>query len=775
MARTQKKISNVTLYDVARVFGIDKEQIYSLGSITKACGYKKKATHYIETMVTTLEEYGIVEYKKGYVLSSEAQIYTGTFLMTRGGASFCVVEGEEDIFIPCEGRYGASSHDIVEVLVIVPKTPHRKAEGCVLCIRSSAEQAIPARAIQKISLTSFLFESISLGSRLRFLVTFENEQSIPYTLFRRIYTVTKGAMLEESLWEGHLVECLGKEEDVSTQEKIVQIEHNLRRVFPDDVLAEVNAIPTSIDDTYYEKRKNLVDYPFVTIDGEDSRDFDDAIYVEERKESYVVYVAIADVVEYVHTGTALDKEACTRSNSYYFPTMVLPMLPEQLSNGICSLQPHVDRLAMVVEIEVNKKGKVLRKDVYEGIIRSHARLTYTKVQMYFDRLDGKEDSDIDKGILKKKKVQEHESNEIDTITDDIGAMLQHARSVANILYTRRCERGALFFTSTTPYFVIENDSVVNVVVYPQYYAHMLIEECMLIANECIADILAEHDYPVVYRVHSPPTEEKLEALRAYAMYCFPHHKLPTIDSPDFVQTLLDYVEGSSQESIFHTIAIRSMMQARYSLENEGHYGLQSERYCHFTSPIRRYADCLVHRSVKAYLHNQKSTADTEEYITQALTLMNTNERVAMNAEREAQKRLGALYMKQYVGSTQDAVISGISYHALHLDFPLYSLSGIILLSSLLDDYYDVREEAQHIVGRRTGTIYGLGDMLRVVITNVSLETFEIQCSIAQKKQRNQRTQYERKVKVKRRVRSKTSHKEKARKRGNISRRRRTKR
>ena len=749
MSRQKNKNMKVTVYDVARVFGIHAQRVFSLNALVQECGYKKRASYYIEELVGILEHHNVVEYNKGYILSKKALRYTGVLTFTRGGGSFCSVEGSEDIFIPLEGRYGARSNDIVDVLVIIPKTKDHKAEGCVIHIHGNKYQYIPARVIQKVSLTTFLFESVLVSLPMHFLVTFEHERDIPYNIFSLIYTVAKGKLYNEHVWMGELVECLGIEESVSTQEKIVQIEHSLRRTFPESIDISIVDIPRTVDRKRYSKRNDLGDLTFVTIDGDDSRDFDDAICVKVTEEGYILYVAIADVTEYVKINTPLDTEAYLRSNSYYFPTMVLPMLPQELSNGICSLHPYVDRLAMIVEVKISKSGRILNKEVYEGIIRSHGRLTYAQVQAYFDAKDRNKESSTQGNssisvkdgegyvnIAEQKKTTLQNGDEynntqevVSPLTDSIQQMLCNARELARILCRIRYERGALFFTSMTPSYIIENDRVSRISAYPRYCSHMLIEECMLVANESVAEILTEHGYPVVYRTHSPPAQEKLEALRIYAVSCFPHQRIPKTDEPQFLSTLLKIIKGKPQESIFHTVAIRSMMQARYSLVHEGHYGLQSQAYCHFTSPIRRYADCFMHRIVKAYLYKRKISHDEEEAINSALALINKNERLAMSTEREIHKRLGILYMKQYIGTQQKAIISNISRHALYVDFPSYALSGIILLSSLSDDYYEVIEEQQRIEGRRTGKIYTLGDSVTVIIVSASLSSLEVQCHI----------------------------------------------
>lgn len=762
-----------TIYDIARVFALHEEKIFSLAMLMQACGYKKNAKQYIEPLLVSLETYGVIEYKHGYALSPHALQYTGRLVLTRGGGAFCVLPEHEDVFIPVEARYGAHENDIVNVLVIMPATKQKKAQGCVIAICSKAQQYIPARAIQKLSYTSFLFESLHASNPMRFIVHFEDEHAIPYTIFRLVYTVSKGEEERKGIWHGTLVECLGIEEQATTQERIIQVLYELPRTFPADVVDEVAHLPHRIDAKAYGERKDMQALPFVTIDGEDSRDFDDAICVEAKEHGYILYVAIADVTAYVYEGTAIDREARSRSNSYYFPTMVLPMLPEALSNGICSLCPNEARLAIIVEIHCDVQGIVTEYTVYEGIIRSHGRLTYTQVQHYFDSVDGhihKEDIHIVKDNT--KDAIDSNNNTMynghippSPLTEEIQGMLLHARALTKVLYHARYTRGALFFESVTPYFTIHENKVTKVQPYPRYYAHQLIEECMLLANECVATLLTEHGYPVVYRTHTAPSEEKLEALRTYARYCFPGERIPRVYTPHFLHALLTIVKGTPQEHTFHNVAIRSMMQARYSLIQEEHYGLQSQCYCHFTSPIRRYADCLVHRIVKAYLYHQQISQEMIGEMKQTIELLNKHERIAMNAERDVHKRLGVLYMKQFVGTEQKAVISGIHSHAIYIDFPDYGISGIVLLSSLHDDYYEVIESQQRIQGRRTKQIYALGEHIRVQVLRVSLTDMEIQCSIQKKEIQSHRSRkplHKRKQKL----RQQTSHRS-SRKQGRV--------
>lgn len=744
----QQKSSIPTVYDVARMFALNATMSFSLPAVVRECGYKKKAAYYIEEIVGELEHLGIIENNAGYCLHKDVVFVKGSLSFSRAGASFCSNPKGEDIFIPQEARLGASNNDIVDVLVIRKATKDKKAEGCVISIRKRATGVIVAKAVQKVSLTSFLFMPLNCDISMRFLITFEEEKDIPYNIFSLVYSITKEDEHKNTIWNASIVECLGREDCVSTQEKIVKAEYALPQEFSDAVMEEVTAITKDVDIKQYSHRKDLRSLPFVTIDGEDSRDFDDAIYVEKTNKGYTLYVAIADVTEYVRKESELDKESQSRSNSYYFPTTVIPMLPKELSNGICSLNPGVPRLVVVVEMNIDSSGIVQQTELYEGIITSHARLTYSQVQHYFDTVKANETTNtISEKVSSKQNdnnstdKQESEQNEekekiINIESEEIQAMLDRANVVVDSLHKQRRERGALFFKTSSPYFTIEEDAVRSVKPYPHYYSHLLIEECMLIANESVASLLTQEGLAVVYRTHASPAEDKIETLREYTSYLFPKQKLPRATDPHFLQNLLCIVEGTPQESIFHSVAIRSMMQARYSLEHEEHYGLQSQTYCHFTSPIRRYADCLIHYSVKYYLHKEEQWLVPLETMLSAIEIMNKNERIGMNAEREIHKRLGVLYMRQYVGMECKAVVSGISNHALYVEFPEYGVSGIILLSSLQDDYYEVLEKQQRVQGRRTKKTYAMGDILDVHIVRASLEDKEVQCVIKDERYRN---------------------------------------
>jgi ribonuclease R len=445
----------------------------------------------------------------------------------------------------------------------------------------------------------------------------------------------------------------------------------------------------------------------VTIDGEDAKDFDDAVYCEPNKNGFRLVVAIADVSSYVKPGTPLDDEAQLRATSVYFPGFVVPMLPETLSNGICSLKPDVDRLCFVCDMQVDREGEVTGSKFYEAVMRSHARLTYTEVWNAIG--DGIPD-DVAAGARTR-----------------IGALLpnvQRLQQLYRVLDKARTKRGAIEFESGETRFVLgPAGEVVQAGMLVRNDAHKLIEECMIAANVQAAEFLHAHKIPAPYRVHERPPENKyaelLEFLMEFGLSMPPWAK---VQPRDFT-ALLKKIRERPDVALLESVLLRSQSLAVYAIDNHGHFGLALAAYAHFTSPIRRYPDLLVHRAIKHALAG--GTADTFRYTPHAMAHLalesSEKSRRADEASREVDERYRAAWMEQHVGSTFDGVISGVTSFGLFVELTESKVNGLIHVTQLPNDYYHFDPVRKTLSGERRGAVYRLGDPVRVLVLKASVE------------------------------------------------------
>ncbi len=442
--------------------------------------------------------------------------------------------------------------------------------------------------------------------------------------------------------------------------------------------------------------------PLVTIDGETARDFDDAVYCEPHGTGYRLVVAIADVSHYVQPGDALDKEALNRGNSVYFPRRVIPMLPEELSNGLCSINPHVERLCMVCDMQISGTGDIEKYRFYPSVMLSHARLTYNQVADMLANPQGE-------NAQKFAAVLPH---------------INHLYTLFKTLLQARERRGAIDFETIETQMVFDDQGKIErIVPVVRNDAHRLIEECMLAANVCTASFLAERQHPVLYRVHEGPTPEKLEAVREF----FKEFglQLGGGDEPqagDYAK-LLKQIKGRPDMALLQTVMLRSLRQARYCPENAGHFGLGYEAYTHFTSPIRRYPDLLVHRAIKAVLNN-KQYKPHEKWESLGIHCSQT-ERRADDATRDVEAWLKCFYMRDHLGSVFDGTVSSVTGFGLFVALDDLYIEGLVHVSELGTDYFHFDPTKHQMLGERTGKRYRLGDRVRVKVVRVDMESTKI--------------------------------------------------
>jgi ribonuclease R len=501
--------------------------------------------------------------------------------------------------------------------------------------------------------------------------------------------------------EGRIIEVLGNPEDPGVQTEIVIRKHKLPFKFSARALKEVKNCPATMPEE--KGRLDLRAIPHVTIDGESARDFDDAVAVEKTARGWRLYVSIADVSYYVKPGSALDREAYQRGTSVYFPNRVVPMLPERLSNNLCSLVPNKERAAFTAILEFDQKGKRLAKKFTRSVIVSHHRLTYTIV---------------------KKILLDRDSRLINKYSD-IHDQLKEMGRLAATLESIRMQRGSLGFSIPEAVVLIGDEQVTDVVRAERNMAHKLIEEFMLAANEAVAETLEDKYQPTLYRVHELPDDVKVMEFTSFAKTL--GLDLPANGgSPKWFGKILSMVAGTPKEYIVNNILLRTMQRARYTNENLGHFGLAATHYTHFTSPIRRYPDLIVHRTLSDLLTRRKSkNISPDGDLRQAGDFLSGRERAAVDAERELTERLQVRFMAEKIGKTYEGIISGVTDFGLFIELLDHFVSGAIEISNLRGDHYHFDEKNYRMIGSRSNRIFQVGEMVRVKVASVDVRQRKI--------------------------------------------------
>lgn len=515
--------------------------------------------------------------------------------------------------------------------------------------------------------------------------------------------------------DGKRDDCAGRITEVigGADEKGVDITAIVRAMdlpdrFPDLVLSEADKLPQEVSQAACQGRTDYRGQTIVTIDGDDSKDFDDAVSLEALSGGlYRLGVHIADVSEYVPRGSLIDQEAFDRGTSVYLLDRVIPMLPFALSNGICSLNPQVDRLALSCVMDINPQGEVVNFEVHESVIRSTNRMTYHEVNL----------------------ILEKDDPEMCAKYENLVAMFRQMQTVADYLGERRVQRGSLELDIPEPQIVLDKDGhAVDIQIHERGVSNRMIEEFMLVANETVAGWLDGMGMPTVYRVHENPDPEKMENLDAFVQpFGYRIKGLNKGVTPKNLQQLLTSIKGNSCEAVVNRVLLRSLQKARYSPQNSGHFGLAATDYCHFTSPIRRYPDLTVHRSLKTVLRGQ-SDARWVEQATASMPViaLQSSERevVAAKAEREVDDLKMAEYMSSHVGEHYDGIISGVTEFGIFVELP-NTIEGLVRLSSLEDDFYDFNEKTYSLIGRRTGNQFHLGDAIKVIVAKADVISRQI--------------------------------------------------
>ena len=655
----------------------------------------------IEKLLKNLEESGEIvrDEKNRYVTPEKLGLIRGILQGNERGFAFLVREDGPDLFLPARSLRGALHKDEVFARLVGGE---RGDEGEVYSI---IRRGMPV-------LTGVYYRDKKGGM----VEADERRFSEPVHIVggkERAVTGEKVlvkivAYPEGKFPDGEIEEILGRGGDLETEEEAIIRMQGLAQEFPQKVSAEaarVSQRPVSA-----AGRRDFRMDTIITIDGEDSRDFDDAVSVRKDGDFYMLGVHIADVTEYVLRGGAMDKEAFSRGTSVYFPDRVLPMLPKELSNGICSLNEGEDRLTLSCILRLDANGNVVDSEIVKGIIRSCARMTYTKVAAMLE------------GDAALQKQYAH-----------ILPMCEQMWELAKLLIEKRDKRGSIDLDVRETKIVYENGEI-EISEYERTNAHRLIEEFMILANETVAEFMAGYEMPFVYRVHEKPSEEKAAALKGYLQQLgIPANFHPENVRPGEYGKILKELEGSELFRIVNGVMLRSMSKAKYSAENEGHFGLASACYCHFTSPIRRYPDLLIHRIVKLVIDGQAGEAEEQysSFVSRAAESCSVTERRADEAERDVDELYKTWYMRGHIGEEYEGVISGVTAFGVFVELE-NTVEGLVRVENLPADEYIFIEQRYLLQGARRS--YKIGDPLRIRVAGCDIGTRRCEFLLAQEEE-----------------------------------------
>ncbi len=500
---------------------------------------------------------------------------------------------------------------------------------------------------------------------------------------------------------GKVTEVLGDANDPLYDIKKVIINHKIPHVFSGAIEKESQTFDHDLDPKKFPHRKDLTKVPLITIDGKTAKDFDDAIFVEQTSEGFHLIVAIADVSHYVKIGTAIDTEAYERGTSVYFPNFVVPMLPEVLSNELCSLKPNVFRLCLVADMHFDFQGNNLKSEFYEAVMKSHARVTYGEAQEVIDGMCPPQFEPIKNMILK-------------------------AADFAKILMAKRFQAGSLDLEIPETELIIDAaGNPVDILRAERIFAHRLIEEMMLIANVETARFIGRNDKEVLYRIHEPPKLEKIEALNNHLHNFGSSIQLSTSNLQKNLGKALQEFTGKPEEIILNILILRSMNQAKYSPDNVGHFGLGFEDYCHFTSPIRRYPDLIVHRVMKNILRIPGYEMPSDDTLGTAGTMLSACEQRSVKSERQLQSIKKARFISKYMGQEFEGIISSVAKFGVFVLLRQFDVDGLVKVEDLGDDHFLFLEDEMMLKGKKTGTIYKLGDIVKIQVVAADVELGQI--------------------------------------------------
>jgi ribonuclease R len=669
-----------------------------------------------ELMKELIEEMYIIVTKKDRIISpNQAGMFVGKFISHRKGFGFVQSDKEDvrDLYIQSKDINGAMNGDRVLAEITREASGHMRAEGKIVNV------------IKRV--TTQIVGTFKPHENFGFVIPREKTINSDVYIAKKFFNDAKEddvVVVEITQWayndrkpEGKIVEVLGNKDNRGIEIESIIREHGLPLEFQQKVLDEANYVAVPIPEEEYERRRDLRNESIFTMDGADAKDLDDAIQVKMLDNgNYLLGVHIADVTHYVREKSNLDKEALKRATSVYLVDKVIPMLPKQLSNGVCSLNPNEDKLTLSVEMEIDDKGNVVKYDIFESIIKSKARMVYTDV------------SDILENNDRGKKIKYAE------LVDDF----RYAEKLARILMKKREKRGALDFNFPEPYIHLDgNGRPYSIEPYERRIANRIIEEFMLVANETVAEHFYWLGTPFVYRIHETPSSTKMESLNNFMNQ---YNILVKGDleevHPKSLQKIIKEVEGKRGEKAIHTLILRSLKQAKYSPECSGHFGLAAKYYCHFTSPIRRYPDLQIHRIIKEYINkgiSGRREDKLKDIVFKASEQSSEMERKAEVAERDIDKYYKCIYMEDKIGEEFTGIISSVTGYGFYVELP-DTVEGLVPISSLTQDSYIYDENKHELIGQGYGNemhiiSFKIGDEVKVKLDNVNPEAREITFSL----------------------------------------------
>lgn len=666
----------------------------------------------LKAVMDALEAEGKVHVsQKGKYLKGAGRTLRGVYQAHPRGFGFVTIEGEtDDIFIPEKETNGALHGDTVEILLTASPEGKRKEGKIVKIAERGTAKIVGLYQVAKGKHYGFV-----IPDNQRFLqdIFVPEERAKGAVDGHKVVVELTSYGLDNAKPEGKIVEILGHVNDPGVDIMSIVKSYDLPVEFPEKVMNQAERVPEEVSDADMAGRKDLREWVMVTIDGEDAKDLDDAVSLTRTEDgkNWILGVHIADVANYVQERSALDREALHRGTSVYLADRVIPMLPHRLSNGICSLNAGVDRLAMSCIMTVDAKGDVIDHEICESVIRVNERMSYTSV---------------------KKILEDHDEEET-TRYIDLVPMFEEMEQLAGILRNRRHQRGSIDFDFPESKIMLDEEGhPMEIHSYDRNVATKIIEDFMLLANETVAEEYYWREIPFVYRVHETPDEDKIKKL-AILINNF-GYSLHISDEvrPGQIQKLLAKIQGTPQETMISRLALRSMKQARYTPENDGHFGLAARYYTHFTSPIRRYPDLQIHRIIKDDLRGRMNEKKMEHYQTilpEVTRQASETERRAEEAERETIRLKKAEYMEAHIGEVFEGVISGITNWGIYVELS-NTIEGLVHVANMYDDHYDYYEDRYEMVGEHTGKTYKLGETVYVRVIDADCLTRTIDFEMA---------------------------------------------
>ncbi|MGN7194542.1 ribonuclease R [Bacillus mycoides] len=678
----------LTIQELESAFGIEGSE-----------GFKD----FVKALVM-MEEKGLVIRTRSnrYGLPEKMNLVRGKLIGHARGFAFVVPEekktGDDDLFIPPTELNGALHGDTVLARVSTQSSGSRQ-EGAIVRILERGTKELVGTYTESKNFGFVIPDNKRWTSDIFIL----KSASMGAVEGHKVVVKITGYPENRLSAEGEVIQILGHKNDPGVDILSVIHKHHLPLAFPEEVMEHANSVPETISEEDIKDRRDLRDQMIVTIDGADAKDLDDAVTVTKLENgNYKLGVHIADVSHYVQEGSPIDVEAAERATSVYLVDRVIPMIPHRLSNGICSLNPKVDRLTLSCEMEINNLGDVVKHEIFQSVIKTTERMTYADVRSILE--------DEDEALIERY--------------EPLVPMFKEMGQLAQILREKRMRRGAIDFDfKEAKVLVDEEGKPTDVVMRDRSVSEKLIEEFMLVANETVAEHFHWMNVPFMYRVHEDPKEDKLERFFEFVTnFGYAVKGRANEIHPRALQQILEMVQGQPEEIVISTVMLRSMKQARYDSNSLGHFGLSTEFYTHFTSPIRRYPDTIVHRLIREYIINGKVDNETQakwrENLPEIAEHSSNMERRAVEAERETDEMKKAEYMVDKIGEEYDGMISSVTNFGLFVELP-NTIEGLVHVSYLTDDYYRYDEKHFAMIGERTGNVFRIGDEITIRVINVN--------------------------------------------------------